>query len=109
MKDPEKMADVLYGALQNCRSKEDFAALLSDLCTYQEVEQMAQRAAAAKLLAEGKTYAEFRARCTTAAAAMRAFFPKQRTETGGADSPLFSCPPILPRGRHKKAGRAEKV
>ena len=57
MKDPEKMADVLYGALQNCRSKEDFAALLSDLCTYQEVEQMAQRAAAAKLLAEGKTYA----------------------------------------------------
>ncbi len=58
MKEPEKMADVLYGALQNCRSKEDFATLLSDLCTYQEVEQMAQRAAAAKLLAEGKTYAE---------------------------------------------------
>ena len=121
MKDPEKMADVLYGALQNCRSKEDFAALLSDLCTYQEVEQMAQRAAAAKLLAEGKTYAEIiaetdissatlsRVSRATAAAAMRAFFPKQRTETGGADSPLFSCPPILPRGRHKKADRAEKV
>ena len=58
MKDPEKMADVLYGALQNCRSKEDFAALLSDLCTYQEVEQMAQRAASAQLILEGKTYAE---------------------------------------------------
>ena len=48
MKDPETMTDVLYGALQNCRSKEDFAALLADLCTYQEIEQMAQRAAAAK-------------------------------------------------------------
>ena len=33
-------------------------ALLEDLCTYTEVEQMAQRAKAAQLLKEGKTYTE---------------------------------------------------
>ncbi|MFQ7035684.1 MAG: YerC/YecD family TrpR-related protein [Candidatus Borkfalkia sp.] len=42
----------------NCKTEEDCLALLSDLCTFQEQEQMAQRAAAAKLLLEGKTYAE---------------------------------------------------
>ena len=31
-------------------------ALLSDLCTVKEIEQMAQRVKAAKLLIEGKTY-----------------------------------------------------
>ena len=51
------MTKVLYETLLNCRTEEDLAALLADLCTYQEVEQMAQRAAA-KLLIEGKTYAE---------------------------------------------------
>ena len=58
MKETERMADVLYSTLCNCRTKEDFAALFADLCTYQEVEQMAQRAAAAQMLTEGKTYAE---------------------------------------------------
>lgn len=52
------MTKVLYETLLSCRTEEDLAALLADLCTYQEVEQMAQRAAAAKLLIEGKTYAE---------------------------------------------------
>ena len=33
-------------------------ALLDDLCTYTEAEQMAQRAKAAQLLKAGKTYAE---------------------------------------------------
>ena len=52
------MTKVLYETLLNCKTEEDLSALLADLCTYQEVEQMAQRAAAAKLLIEGKTYAE---------------------------------------------------
>ena len=56
--DRKQMEGLLYATLANCRTEEDFAALFADLCTYQEVEQMAQRAAAAKLLAEGKTYAE---------------------------------------------------
>ena len=58
MKESEKMLDILYATILNCKTKEDAAALLADLCTYQEIEQMAQRAAAAKLLSEGKTYAE---------------------------------------------------
>lgn len=58
MKESLEMTKVLYETLLNCRTEEDLAALLADLCTYQEVEQMAQRAAAAKLLIEGKTYAE---------------------------------------------------
>ncbi len=52
------MIDMLCETLLSCSSKEDVKMLLSDLCTYKEVEQMAQRVAAAKLLKQGKTYAE---------------------------------------------------
>ncbi len=58
MKESAQMEDILYRTILNCETKEDCAALLGDLCTYQEIEKMAQRAAAAKLLAEGKTYLE---------------------------------------------------
>ena len=83
MKDPEKMTDVLYGALQNCRSKEDFAALLADLCTYQEIEQMAQRAAAAKLLSEGRTYAEIIAETDISSATLSRVSRALRHGSGG--------------------------
>ena len=39
-------------------SPEECRALLEDLCTVKEVEQMAQRIKAAQLLIEGKTYAQ---------------------------------------------------
>ena len=58
MKESAQMQELLYRTILNCKTSEDIAALLSDLCTYQEIEQMAQRAAAAKLLRDGKTYAE---------------------------------------------------
>lgn len=58
MMNKENMAKILYRTLLNCKTEEDCIALLDDLCTYQETEQMCQRAAAAKLLLEGKTYAE---------------------------------------------------
>ena len=51
-------AQVLYGALLNCKTQSDVQALLEDLCTFQEQEQMIQRAYAAKMLMEGKTYAD---------------------------------------------------
>lgn len=54
----ENMQKLLYKTLLSCRTEEDVAALLEDLCTYKEVEQMAQRVRAAQLLAAGKTYAE---------------------------------------------------
>ncbi len=58
MKDYNEYAHVLYSALRKLKTEDDCKALLEDLCTYKEVEQMAQRAYAAKLLLEGKTYGE---------------------------------------------------
>lgn len=58
MKESESMQSVLYRTLLHCADEREMAALLADLCTPQEVEQMAQRAAAAQLLLAGKTYAE---------------------------------------------------
>jgi TrpR-related protein YerC/YecD len=52
------MMAMLYETLLACQNKEDVKMLLEDLCTYKEVEQMAQRVAAAKMLKQGKTYAE---------------------------------------------------
>ena len=48
--------DALYELLLKLESKEECAALLEDLCTRKEVENMAERAFAAKLLLEGNTY-----------------------------------------------------
>ena len=48
----------LYETIANLQTAEDCKALLEDLCTYKEVEQMAQRLAAAKYLMAGKTYEE---------------------------------------------------
>lgn len=54
----EERKTVLCRALANCRTEEEVWTLLEDLCTFQELEQMAQRALAAKLLLQGKTYAD---------------------------------------------------
>ena len=48
--------NALYELLLKLDSKEECAALFEDLCTRKEVENMAERAYAAKLLMEGKTY-----------------------------------------------------
>lgn len=46
----------LYKLILSLETEEDCEKLFEDLCTYKEVEQMAQRVKAAKLLMEGKTY-----------------------------------------------------
>lgn len=48
----------LYKALISLKTEEDCKIFLADLCTYKEVEQMAQRVSAAKLLINGDTYEE---------------------------------------------------
>ena len=58
MKDFELHFKELYEMFLKPQTAEDIKALLDDLCTYKEVEQMAQRAYAAKLFLEGKTYNE---------------------------------------------------
>ena len=54
----ELMRKALYASIAKCETVEDVEMLLADLCTFKEVDQMAQRLAAAKMLKEGKTYAE---------------------------------------------------
>ena len=52
----DEMIKDLYKLLASIKTSEDFELLFSDLCTYKEIEQMAQRVLAAKLLMDGKTY-----------------------------------------------------
>lgn len=54
----EELVPELYETILRLKTPEDCAAFFSDLCTYKEIEQMAQRLAAAKLLLEGKTYVQ---------------------------------------------------
>ena len=51
-----KMIDDLYDLILSLKTREDCRALFSDMCTNKEIEQMAQRIYAARLLIEGKTY-----------------------------------------------------
>lgn len=48
--------DELYRLLAQITDPEDIRALLDDLCTRKEIENMAERIFAAKLLIEGNTY-----------------------------------------------------
>lgn len=50
--------DELFEVIIKLETIEDCRALFADLCTYKEIEQMAQRIKAAELLLEGKTYAQ---------------------------------------------------
>lgn len=52
------MQKLLYETILNCKTAEDLDKLFEDLCTYKEIEQMAQRVAAAQMLKDGKTYAD---------------------------------------------------
>lgn len=50
--------DALYQLLAKTSDPEDIRALLDDLCTRKEIENMAERLFAARLLMEGNTYAQ---------------------------------------------------
>ena len=54
MSTPSKQA--LYQALLSLKTEEDCALFLEDLLTKKELDALAQRLHAAKLLIEGKTY-----------------------------------------------------
>ena len=49
-----EMKKLLWETILNCKTAEDLEILFDDLCTYKEVEQMAQRVSSAKMLKEGK-------------------------------------------------------
>ncbi len=54
----EKMINELFELIVSLQTKEECETLFGDLCTMKELEQMAQRVKAAKLLLEGKTFKE---------------------------------------------------
>ncbi len=58
MKNSDLHLRELYEIIIKLNSAEDCKAFFDDLCTYKELEQMSQRAYAAKLMLEGKTYNE---------------------------------------------------
>ena len=51
-----KEIEKLYQTIISLNDTEDCAELFTDLCTYKEIESMAQRLHAAELLLEGETY-----------------------------------------------------
>ena len=56
MEDKDHKIEELYKLIQSLSSVTDCRALFEDLCTQKELEKMAERVYAAKLLMEGKTY-----------------------------------------------------
>lgn len=55
MEKQEKIAE-LYRIIADLSSAQECQMLFEDLCTHKEIEKMAERIYAAKLLLEGKTY-----------------------------------------------------
>ena len=60
----------LYQTILNLGSEEACAAFFEDLCTNKELEQMAERAYAARLLMEGKTYSQIIAQADISSATL---------------------------------------
>lgn len=54
----EAMRQSLYSTIIKAKTVEECKMLLDDLCTKNEIDQMAQRVYAAKLLMEGNTYSK---------------------------------------------------
>ncbi len=52
----DQMINELFELIADIKSADDCRLLFEDLCTNKEIEQMAQRISAAKLLISGKTY-----------------------------------------------------
>ena len=56
MEHKEEKIEALFRLIISLENMEDCRALFDDLCTRKELEKMAERVYAAKLLMEGKTY-----------------------------------------------------
>ena len=70
MEQKEEKIGQLYSLILALDSPEQCAALFDDLCTRKEIEKMAERLYAAKLLLEGNTYAQVMARTDISSATL---------------------------------------
>ena len=60
----------LYTLIASISNPEDIRALFDDLCTRKEVENMAERVFAARLLMEGNTYSQVMAQADISSATL---------------------------------------
>lgn len=68
--DKQARVEQLYQLVAQITDPEDVRALFDDLCTRKEVENMAERIFAAKLLMEGNTYNQVMARSDISSATL---------------------------------------
>ncbi len=68
--DKSKLTDDLFTLIASLETAEDCKKLFNDMCTMKEIEQMAQRIHAARLLLEGKTYAQVTEECDISSATL---------------------------------------
>ena len=68
--DKKERVDRLFQLIAGIDNPEDVRALFEDLCTAKEIENMAERCYAAKLLLEGNTYNQVMARADISSATL---------------------------------------
>lgn len=68
--DKQSRLEDLYQLIAGIQNPEDIRVLLEDLCTRKEVENMAERVFAAKLLMEGNTYQQIMAQADISSATL---------------------------------------
>lgn len=66
----QQKLDALYQLIAETGDPADIAALFEDLCTVKEIENMAERLFAAKLLIEGNTYNQVMAQANISSATL---------------------------------------
>lgn len=69
-KDRKQHIEDLYALIAGITDPEDIGLLFEDLCTRKEVENMAERVFAARLLLEGKTYNQVMAQADISSATL---------------------------------------
>ena len=68
--DKKVLTQNLFELIASIDNPEDLKKLFEDMCTHKEIEQMADRIYAAKLLLEGKTYNQVTELCDISSATL---------------------------------------
>ena len=66
----QKKTEAVFQLIASIESAQDVRALFEDLCTVKEIENMAERCHAAKLLIEGNTYNQVMAQADISSATL---------------------------------------
>ncbi len=68
--DKNKLTDELFELIASLETADDCKKLFADMCTHKEIEQMADRIYAARLLLSGKTYNQVTEECDISSATL---------------------------------------